>query len=219
MTQSTRVHQTIPLPQGKTSPLLRVETPTTSTWEITFSLDADSVLFSLYVGSLSSGSLSVTAYTVADVGQEIQIVSFPTITGPTANLLLRKAAVSLSNVRVSVVSTGPVTLDLRARGISSGETSVKIDSAGSITTNQLTVGTTPLSLFASALTDRNGVVIRNWGNVTLYIAETSAKATPALGYPIGGQESLGIDIQAGQVIYGAVASGSTDVRTMEAGEL
>lgn len=219
MTQYVRVTTTSPIPVGKTSPLLIVPDPTIGDWEVHFSLDADSVLFSLYVGALPSGSLTVTAYAVADEGKEVEIVSFPTITSPTANLLLRKAAVSLSRVRVVISSTGPATFDLRARGISAGETSVKIESAPNLLTSQLTVSTTPLSILSSSLTDRSGIVIRNWGSTTVYLGETSAKATSAVGYPLGAGESIGIDIQAGQVVYGATAAGSTDLRIFEAGEV
>jgi hypothetical protein len=216
--QIITVNQTIPLPVGKTTPLLRVDQPTVGEWDIKFTLDADSVLLSLYVGSLASGSLTVTAYAVADEGKEVEIVTFPTITGPTANLLLRKAAVSLSIVRVHVASTGLATLDLRARGISAGETSVKIVGASELVTSQLTVGTSPVSLLASALTDRLGVVIRNWSTTdTVYVAETPLKATPGLGYPLGPGESLGLDLQAGQEVYGVADPTSADIRVMQAG--
>lgn len=218
MVQLVGINQTIPLPAGKTTPLLRLEDAVTGEWDIRFTLDADSVLLSLFVTSLSSGNLTVTAYAVADEGKEVEIITFPTITGPTTNLLLRKAAVSLSIVRVRVTSTGPVALDLRARGISAGETSVKIVGASELATSQLTVGTTPTSLLASVLTDRLGVVIRNWSTTdTLYVAETALKATPGLGYPIGPGESLGLDLQAGQEVYGAADPSSVDIRVMQAG--
>lgn len=215
---ATRVVNTSPLPVGKTTPLLVVSTPETNTWEITFSLDADSVLLSLYVGSLSSGQLDVTAYAVADEGKEVSIIEFPTITGPTANLLLRKAAISLSRVRVLVTATGPATIDLRARGISSGETSVRIESATDLTTNQLTVGTSPTNILPAALTDRLGVVIRNWSGSTIYLGETALKATSVVGYPIGVGESIALDISAGQDVFAATGSGTSDVRVMQAGE-
>lgn len=217
MAQYVGIIQTLPLPVGKTVPLLRVTTPEQNSWEIKFTLDADSVLLSLWVGSLGAGTLTATAYAVAEEGKEVEIISFPVINSPTTNLLLRKAAVALSNIRIMLVATGPVTLDLRARGISAGETSVRIESASDILTSQLTVSTTSLSLLGSALTDRNGVVVRNWGSLTLYLGETAVAANPTTGYPIGAGESMAIDIQAGQEIYGATALGSTDVRIMQAG--
>lgn len=214
-----RVNTTIPLPVGKTTPLLRVEHPEQGGWEVFFSLDADSVLMSLYVGSIASGSLDITVYTYAEEGKEVSIITFPSISGPTGELLLRKAAATMSNIRVVVTATGPVVFDLRARGISAGETSVKIQSAADLSTSQLTVGTTPLSILPSVLTDRQGVVIRNWSTTdTLYVAESIAKATSVVGYPLGPGESIGIDITAGQVLYGVAQPTSVDVRIMQAGE-
>lgn len=219
MTYYKRVNATIPLPVGKTTPLLRVEVPEQGNWEIFFSLDADSVLMSLYVSSIASGALDVVVYTYAEEGKEVSIITFPTLTGPTGELLLRKAAATMSNVRVKVTTTGPASFDLRARGISAGETSVKIQGAADLSTSQLTVGTTPLSILPSVLTDRQGVVIRNWSTTdTLYVAESAVKATSSVGYPVGPGESIGIDIVAGQTLYGVADPTSVDVRVMQAGE-
>jgi hypothetical protein len=188
-------------------------------WEVTFSLDADTVLLSLFVSSLSSGSLSIVAYTFTEEGKETSIISFPPITGPTSELLLRKAAATMSNIRVLVTATGPAVFDLRARGLSSGETSVKILGAAEVTTSQLTVGLTPTALLPATLTDRLGVVIRNWSSTdTLFVAESVPKTTTSLGYPLAPGESMGIDLQAGQTLFGVANPSSVDVRIMQAGE-
>jgi hypothetical protein len=213
------IRQTSPLPVGKTLPLLKVETPTTETWDVWFNLDSDSVLLSLFVDSLSSGALTVTAYAVAEEGKEAPIITFPSITAPTSSLLLKKAAVALGTVRVAVVTTGPVTLDLRARGISLGETTVRIEAAEDLIASKTIIGTSPSSIIPISLTDRNGLVFRNWGANTLYIAETALKANSSDGYPIGAGESLGIDVAAGQTIFGSTSVGTTDVRILEAGSI
>jgi hypothetical protein len=217
MSFNRRVVATIPLPEGKTTPLLVVNPAEQGTWIVEFSLDADSVLLSLFVDSITSGSLSVEAFAVADEGKEVSIIEFPTITGPTTNLLLRKAAVALSRIKVVVTSTGPASFDLRARGIGAGESTVRIVGASDLVTSTATVTTTPTSILPVTLTDRLGVVLRNWTGNVIYLAETAAKANPTQGYPIGIGESLGLDIQAGQEVWAATASGSSDVRIMEAG--
>jgi hypothetical protein len=120
---------------------------------------------------------------------------------------------------VVVTATGLATFDLRAKAISAGESSVKIVGAADLITDQLTVGNTPTSLIATSLTDRLGLVIRNWSSTdTLYIGETALKATTSAGYPIAPGESLGIDIQAGQSLFGTADPTSVDLRIMQAGE-
>jgi hypothetical protein len=209
----------VPLPVGKTTPLVRQETAADGVWEATLTIDSDSVLLSLFVSSLASGNLDVVAYTFAEAGKEAEIITFPTIVAPTSELLLRKAAATLSNIRVVVTATGLATFDLRAKAISAGESSVKIVGAADLITDQLTVGNTPTSLIATSLTDRLGLVIRNWSSTdTLYIGETALKATTSAGYPIAPGESLGIDIQAGQSLFGTADPTSVDLRIMQAGE-
>jgi hypothetical protein len=219
MSYSRRVVTTIPLPAGKTTPLVVVNPAEQGTWIVEFSLDADTVLLSLFVESITGGSLDVEAFAVADEGKEISIIQFPTVSGPTGNLLLRKAAIALSRIRVVVTSSGPAIFDLRARGLSAGESTVKIVGASDLITSVAAVTTTPSSILPVTLTDRLGVVLRNWIGNTVYIAETAAKATPLLGYPLGAGESLGLDIQAGQEVWAATASGSSDIRIMEAGTI
>lgn len=206
---------TKPLPPGKTLVLLSGAVSENS--EITFQLDADTVLFSLWVGDLT-GTLTVRAYTAAKAGEEIQVAEFPVLTTETGELLLRKAAVAMSTVVVRIDVTGSATIDLRAKGLGTGDASVKIQGASVWSVSKTTATTVASELVPATLTDRAGLVIKNFGANFLFVAETEAKATTAIGYPIGPGESLAFDLQAGQAIWGVSDVGSLDIRCAQAGE-
>lgn len=209
-----------PLPAGKTAPLLRKDVAETGSWEIRFQLDAETILISLWVGSLSSGSFDVSVYTATgpDSGEEALIMAFPSLIGPSGELLLRKAAVSLSTVIVRITATGPATFDIRAKGLSSGAASTRIEGAATWTVGQVSVTTVPAEIVPASLVDRSGLVIKNFSTNFLYIAENAAKATSVIGYPLGAGESLAFDLQAGQSIWGAAGAGTIDVRSSQLGE-
>ena len=206
------------LGEGKEIQLLDTTTAGAGSEEITFSIDAESVLLSLYVGSVA-GDLAVTAYTVGLDGQEIEIISFPTVSAPTAELLLRKAASTLQKVKVTCTYSGVASFNLRARGVAAGASSVKIEGAASFQVSQNSITTSAEALVPAALVDRSGILIINVNSSgTLWVAETLVKATAAAGapvYPNGG--SMAIDLAAGQALYGVASSGSIDVRIVELG--
>lgn len=220
MVQLGPVINTTPLPPGKVIPLIRRDSPEMGDYEITFQLDAETVLISLWVGSLASGSFNVTVYTSTKPGsgEEVEIISFPTVVGPTGELLLRKAAVALSTVIVRVSSTGLAVFDIRAKGLSAGQSSVKIEGAANWTVGQVSVSTAPAEIVPASLVDRSALVIKNFSTNFLYIAENAAKANSTIGYPLGAGESLAFDLQAGQAIWGAAGAGTIDVRSSQLGE-
>lgn len=214
---SSPVNFISPIPQGKTHTLVSETTPGAGTTEKTFSTDADSLLASLYVTSVT-GTLDVVLYTYTEDGKEVEAIRFPQITGPTSELLIRKAAAIVSNMRLQVTYTGICKYEVRARGISAGETSVRISSPANATASSTTVTSSPDLLIPISLTDRNGLCIRNWNTTgVMYIGFTLAQATPANGYPVAPREQFAMDLEAGATLY-AVSDGSDiDVRIIEAG--
>jgi hypothetical protein len=209
---------TAPLPAGKTTTIIHGALAAGETRTVNFTLDCDSVLIALYVDALASGTMDLTVYTQTEDGHETAIISFPTVTGPTAELLMRKAAVAMSVIKVVCVTTGAATVDIRAKGLTAGETSVKILGSADWSVSTASITTVASQVVPSGLSDRNGLVIKNFNSTgILYVAETSGKATSAAGYPIGPGESLAFDLVAGQEIWGVASSGTIDVRLAEAG--
>lgn len=182
-----------------------------------FSIQSDSVLVSLFVDSVTSGDLSVVVYTLTDTGKEVDIMSFPTISAPTAELLLKKAAVSMSRVKIVATYTGVCSYEIYGRAISIGEASVRILGAVTGRASATVITTSPAVVVASSLEDRQGLVIKNNNTTgTLYLGFTLAEATTSNGYPLGPQESIGLDVQSGTAVYG-VGTTTIDLRLLEAG--
>lgn len=209
---------TVPLPSGKTTTLLNESAAPAGTRTVVFPIDCDSVLISLWVDSITSGDLDIAVYTQTMDGKQVEIISFPTISAPTAELLLRKAATAMSVVKLVVTTTGVATFEVRAKGLTAGETTAKIVSAGSLTTSSTTVNTSPSILIPAALTDRNGLTIKNYtGGGTLFVSEDQTKL-PADAWPIGPGEVWSLDVAAGVIIYAVSSAGTLDVRLAQSGE-
>lgn len=206
-----------PVDLGRTIPVFRETLAAAGTLSKTVLLSSDSCLVSLWVGSITSGSITVTVTTITDVGKEFEVIAFPAITGPTANLLLKKASLAMSRVRVNVAATGPCSFEVDLKGISVGEASTKLIGSASATAVKYTATGTPAILIPSSLADRTAVQIQNNGPTgTLYLGFTLAEATLATGFPVpvGGQW-VG-DLASGQVIYAVTSGPSIDVRTIQA---
>lgn len=184
-----------------------------------FNSEADAVLISLYVESVGA-NLDVSLYTLTDIGRELLLATFPTVTAPTANLLLKKGANIMSKVKVTVITTGAATFELYARGVSGAEASVRVLGATSARATQVTIGPGPTLLVPAALTDRSGMVVKNnngLGGVEFYLGFTAAESAVGNGYPINAQESLGMDIASGVEVWANPASGTADTRLLESG--
>lgn len=210
---------TVPLPLGKVTTILNEVAAPAGTKIVRFTLDCESVLISLFVGSIGPGTLTVTVFTETDEGKDLEVISFPVISGPTANLLLKKAAVAMNRIRVEATSTASsVTYEIRAKGISSAEASVKILGANDWHVSQITVPTVATLLIPVALVDRSGLLLKNFNTSgILYIAESVPNTTSAIGWPLGPGESLALDLSAGESVYGIASSGTIDCRIAEAG--
>jgi len=210
---------TSPLPQGKTIRVAREVFTTAKTQSYTLSTDADAILVSLYVETVS-GDLDVALYTQTEEGKDLLITQFPTVSAPTANLLLKKGATIINQIRVEVTTTAAATFELYARGVGTGESSVRILGPSVARASQTTIPAVATLIIPASLTDRSGLVIKNnnpLGGAIMYIGFTALEATAVSGYPISAGESLGMDLSSGVTVYGISASGTTDIRLLEAG--
>lgn len=183
-----------------------------------FTLDSDTFQTSLFVSSIS-GSLSISISTIAGEGKEKEVITYNNVTAPSTELDLRKAATAMGVVKVTAIYTGPCSFELRAKGLSSGETSARIQSASSARASKVIVPTPGKVLLQAAISDRKGIIVRNWSTTaTVYLGFTEDEASLGQGYPLKPQEALSLDIGAGAVLYAGINGGLTaDVRIIEAG--
>ncbi len=204
------------LPQGKEK-LLIDKAPTAAGTDIAeIGIDADTVIISLFVSSLS-GDLDIVVDTLAGSG-DITVINFPTISAPTTNLFIKKAAAIMDKIRVTATYTDAVDYEVYVRGVGTGEASVRILGSNDAEASQTDIGTSATIIIPAALTDRSGLIIKNNdSSANLFIGYTALEATLANGYPIGPGESIGIDIASGQELFGIASAGTIDVRIMEAG--
>lgn len=210
---------TSPLPQGKTVRISSEVFTSAQTKSYTLSTDADAVLLSLYVDTVA-GDLDVSVYTQTAEGKDLLIASFPTVSSPTANLLLKKGSTIINQIKIVAVSTAAASFELYARGVGTGESSVRILGPSSARASQSTVPAVATIVIPASLTDRSGLVIKNnnpVGGATMYIGFTALEASIISGYPVSAGESLGMDLASGVTVYGISSVGSTDVRLLEAG--
>lgn len=210
------------LPTGKNSRLLDESPTAAGILRKPFTTDAETVLVFVYATSIS-GTMTVKAYTY--VGHEsedknIEVIDFGTLTGSEANtLIVKKSGAITQQMFIEVETDDAAEYQVWVRGVSTGETSVKILGSDNATASQTNVGTTPVALIPSSLTDRDGTVVKNNNSAAgiLYLGFTVAETTAANGYPLGVQEALGIDVAAGVTIYGVADAGTIDVRILESG--
>lgn len=216
---STTTRKSGPLPLGKSATIMNEQPTTAGQKEVVFPIDAESILLSLYVRSIS-GTLDVTVFTQTDDGQELEVISFPQVSAPTPNIELRKAASVMGNIKVRAVFSDAVDFCIVGRGVTAGETSVRILGANQADNQQATVDdVTPTLLIAPSPFDRAGLIIKNFSSSpsrTLFIGYTIAKTNETVGFPISPGESIGIDVSASVEVYGIASAGSIDVRIMTA---
>lgn len=182
------------------------------------SIQSDALLVTLWVDSVTSGSLSVKVYTLTDTGKEAELISFPVISAPTTSLLLKKSGVSMQRFRVEATYTGSCQYEVYVRAIdSAGESNVRLLGSANLETDTATVTTTAAVLIPAALEDRNGVSILNYsGAGILFISEDITKL-PARAWPVPSGGGWSLDIASGVTIYAVSSSGSLDVRIAQSG--
>lgn len=186
-----------------------------------FTIDSDSVLLSLFVDSVA-GDLDVTASTLIsqhEPSKSVEIVTFPTVSAPTTNLLIQKAATALSIVSVTATYTGACSFVINAKGTSLGESSVRIVGSPDFETNKFSVPASPTVIIAPSLADQTGILLKNFStNRNIFVAESSLKASDAGGgYPLAPGEVLMMDVSAGSSIYASTDSAPADLRIVRTG--
>lgn len=183
-------------------------------------MQTDTLLVTLFVSS-AAADLVVTVYgfTDDDTNRKVPLFIFPTISSPTANLVLKRAAVTTARVLIEASYAGAASFEIYVRGIQAGLSDTKIIGAENLRMSQKDITTgAPQVLIASALSDRSGVLVKNWsatGNI--YVGASSLEATVADGYPLGPKDAISIDIQAGVAIYAVAETSTVDVRLVEVG--
>lgn len=182
-----------------------------------FTLDSDTFQTSLFVSSIT-GTLNISISTIAGEGKEKEVITYSNVTAPSTELDLKKAATAMGVVKVTATYTGPCSFELRAKGLSSGETSARIQSANAAMASQVFVTNVPTILLPAAFSDRKGVIVKNNStNGILYIGFSQSQTTSATGYPLAKGEALALDLGAGATLWAVSSSGTVDVRIIEAG--
>jgi len=125
----------------------------------------------------------------------------------------------MQQFQLTATYTGEVEYEVYVRAIDTADgSSVSIAGASSFTATQVTVGTTPQVLIPASLTERIGLVLKNWGGAgNLYVAQSLVAATPATGFGLGPKDALAMDLAAGVALYASTDSGTVDVRIAQAG--
>lgn len=177
---------------------------------------ADTILVSVFIRSITT-SVKVDVYTVSQDGSK-KIINFPLLTAPTAELVIEQAAATLSNLRLDIDYVGDCDFDVVFRGVTGGTTSNSIAfGAASATAYNVVATSTPAILIPAAITDRQGLILKNYGSgATLFIGFTLSEASASVGWPMAQGETIAIDLQAGQVIYAVSSGANINVRVMEA---
>jgi hypothetical protein len=206
------------LNSGRTLVLFNGTLSGSGTELINFITHCDTFLLSVFVRS-TSGDIDIAADVLHATGESDNVVTFPTLSAATTELVLKKAAVALGNAQLQIAYTGECDLRIVAKGLSVGDLSAQLVGAASLRATKVSpaVGTTPQLLVAAALDDRAGILIKNYdSNRSVFLAETGPK-TLTDGYPLDPKESLGIDVAAGEEVWIVGEKIGMDVRILEGG--
>lgn len=192
---------------------------TSNTYIKEFNIESDALALGVWVNSVGAGgSATVKVYTLPEDGKPVVVISVTPITAPTTSLRFQKSAIVLQRLRIEVEVQEDVDIQIYARAINAaGEASTRLLGASNIQVSQIDVSTTPVVVLPADTVDRVGVVLKNWSaSGDLYTAETSIKATTALGFPVGPKGVLVVNVEAGAEIWGYSPNGPVDIRIMEA---
>lgn len=202
------------------------------------SVQSPAILVTLWVSSVSSGTLDVDVYTLTDTGKEALLFSFPTQSGPTVELQLQKSGPLVQRFRVVATYTGICDYEVYVRATQSagtqdvnilgqpidvtvvgGEVDVEIQPPSEWETSQATVTDTAALLIAAAIADRKGILIKNWSTDTdVFLGESLLAANSASGYPLSARDAIALDLAAGSTVYAVAETGETaDIRIVQAG--
>lgn len=195
-------------------------TDTDASGDAVFQLLSDSIVVSVFARSVSpGGSLGVEVFTSAPnaTDTQVQIIEFPELTTASTELLLRKAALTMGSVKIRYTVTGTVDFVVWAKAIDGADSTVSLSGFTSARASSATVGTSAQEILAGALSDREGLVLKNNSTSgTLYLGFAASEATLGNGYPIPPQGEIAIDLGAGESLWG-IGDASIDVRIIEGG--
>lgn len=187
-----------------------------ATKTVNFVLHADTLLLSVFVRSVAN-SVTVSCDTFTLEGEASEVILFPAVSAPTTELILKKAAVALANCKLKINHTANCELQVVAKGLTAGELNTRILSANTATAYSASVTNTAAVLIPATLFDRSGLVIKNTSSASVYIGFSLAEATIAGGWLLTQNESLSIDLAAGQAVFAVRATpGTSDIRIIEA---
>ena len=212
------MRQTVPLHPGVQDRVLGEAPAASGISQVDISLETDAILVTLWVDSIA-GTLDVGVFaTTADSGKESLLFAFPQLSAGTTDLLLRRSSISTKRVRIRVTYSDACAYEVYARAVGSGSSDTRILGANSFETDQVTVGTTNIVLIPSVLTDRSGLVIKNWSDTqVVYLAESSAKLTAGKSYPLAPKDALAMDVSAGVEVWAVSDTAGADVRLGQSG--
>lgn len=204
--------------------VLRRDESVAGTADVSFDVQSDSLLTTLFAEVLV-GTLFVQVFALTQGGpadstpaHEVPLYSFPVLSAPTANLLIQKAAATTSRVRVKAIWTGACKFEVQARAINGGTSETSVVSANEVSVEQKLINAGPAQvLIPASLIDNIGFQMRNWSanGAIVYVAETQAKATPALGWPCAPGDVLSISVRGGQTWYASSNINGADIRILE----
>lgn len=205
------------LEPGTQIQLIKETTVAAGTTSKITSMMTDTVLATLWCSAIT-GTLTVNIYNMTDTGKEVLALSFPIVASPSTVLLLKRAPVTTSNIRVECIYTGVVTYEVYIRAINAGLVETRIVGAGNAEASQIDVTNVVTLIIPPSTSDRSGLVLKNWDTTaTIYIGMTALQATPATGYPLAPKDALAVDLSAGQGIYAVADEPIADLRVLSAG--
>lgn len=216
----------VKLHPGTQRTILEVAPTAASSHEVWFENQADSILLTLFVNS-SAGDVEVKLYSVTQGGpaqspiHELEILTFPVVSGPTTTLLVEVASVTTARLKLVATTTDAADFEVQARAINGGASDVRVVTAGSIEMDKKIINSGPGQVVvAAALTESVGFLIKNWSSngAIVYIAETQAKATTGLGFPLAPGDSFDVSVKAGQTYYATATVDGADLRIVKGGQ-
>lgn len=207
--------------------VLRRDVSTAGSADVVFDVQSDSLLTTLFAEVLV-GTLDVGVYAITQGGpddsmpaHEVLLYSFPTISAPSTDLLIQTAAATTAKVRIKATWTGACKFDVQARAINGGTSKSIAVTATTIEMEQKTINTGPAQvLVAASVVNSVGFLVKNWSSngAVVYVAETPAKATSALGFPLAPGDSFDVSVKAGQTYYATASINGADLRIVRGGE-
>lgn len=203
--------------EGKTRVIYKGVLAGSNTVSYTAVCQTDTILTAVHVPSIT-GTIKIKVFTFSQLG-ELEIIDFPVISAATPELIIKQAGATLSNLRIEITHTGVCEVNIAMKGVTGGTSSaVQVLGPTEGRTSSVTVTTSVGVVIAPSPNDRKGLIFKNWTpSSTLYIGFTMLTSSVAEGWPMVYGESLAVDVEAGQVIYGISASGNIDVRVLEVG--